>query len=251
MPNLSLTDVKNYFRDQRVLIVGNSVEMFNHRKGDFIDSFDKVVRLGNGIRVKGKSEVLGTKCDVWSSGDFRMKEYFEYHTEDQTELVELILFNNNRLRIERPALRSWVDKIPQEKIHQMFTDQEIIEKNKKWKYHGWSNNNDERTARLSGGIIAIMFMIEKVQTQKSLDIIGFDFFKKSTTDVRRGDQVKHHSWHRPIRDVIWENDRYSWDHDHKNEKQYALRAQEDGLLKWHMLSDLQEEVINDPMFTNW
>lgn len=247
----TLDEVREYFKDKNVLIVGNSVEMFNHMKGDYIDSFDIVIRLGQGIRTRGRHEVLGTKSNVWASGDFRLKEYFDSHLDDTMSKLELILFNPNRLRLGKNHKPQWFDRLPENLTHAMFTDQELIEKNEKWNYTGWSNENEKRTARLSGGMVCIMFMVEKVKTYKSLELIGFDFFKKHTKQTRRDDQIKHHSWHRPIREIIWENDRYKWDHDHKNEKGYVLQAQSEGLLKWNILSDLEEESIDEPRFTNY
>ena len=57
--------------NKTVCLVGNSVEILNYNKGEFIDSHDVVIRLGRGIPHK-HSDQIGRKMDIWATGFLRM-----------------------------------------------------------------------------------------------------------------------------------------------------------------------------------
>jgi len=55
---------KNWFEGKRVAIIGGADSAYKHKLGDYIDSFDVVVRINNGVRVIDKyKEFIGTRTD--------------------------------------------------------------------------------------------------------------------------------------------------------------------------------------------
>lgn len=252
---LSLKVAQEFFRDKRVVIVGNSVEMLNHDKGEFIDSFDKVIRLGKGIYTAGREVSLGSKQSVWATGDWRLKERWVAGSEEWWPEVRLVLFNRGRMRLMekgRPAVFDHLHKIPPNKITNMFTDDELRENHLRFGLTGWHKDWEKRTARLSNGMTTIMYMVEKVKTYKSLDLIGFDFFKKHTDHTGfSGDYDPAHSWHKPTRHELWSNSKFEHDHDHKIEKAYVKQAEADGKLKWNILTNLEDENIAEPKYCSY
>ena len=76
-----------------------------------------------------------------------------------------------------------------------------------------------------------------------LNLIGFDFFSKSTDRIRPGCKIKTpHSWHLPI---------YSTSESAHNvgvEQGYVKKLESENKVQWNVLSDLREETIE---YTNW
>ena len=52
-------------------LVGNSVEMLQHNLADYIESFDTVVRFGNGIPTSENWDSVGKRTDMWITGFLR------------------------------------------------------------------------------------------------------------------------------------------------------------------------------------
>ena len=67
-----------YCQNKRVLIVGNSISLFNKPYGEFIDSFDVVVRMGKGYPWPEFKEHLGSKTDVWVLSILRANHYPDF-----------------------------------------------------------------------------------------------------------------------------------------------------------------------------
>ena len=64
--------IKELVKNKSVIFVGNSVEIMAHKNKDFIDSHDIVVRFGRALEAnKKQEESLGSKCDIWITGQFR------------------------------------------------------------------------------------------------------------------------------------------------------------------------------------
>ncbi|MGV0923052.1 glycosyltransferase family 29 protein [Empedobacter tilapiae] len=56
---------ENWFKGKRVAIVGGADSVFNEKFGEYIDSFDVVVRINKGVEViEQQKEYVGTKTDV-------------------------------------------------------------------------------------------------------------------------------------------------------------------------------------------
>lgn len=244
--NINVTTAKALFENKRIIIVGNSVELMNHEYGEYIDSFDVVVRLGRAAEFRNpknykKYQVcLGKKFDVWSTGWMRsglLTDRPEYFKD-----VKFFLMNRNSLNFEliangRIATEKFKVSFPAGKALNMFSYDEIRKFNKEFGIV----SGDKSKPRLSNGIITIKFFCEKMYKYKSLNIIGFDFFKKST-DKLRGGIWPHHSWHRPIQNVEAEV------HHHDNEVKIVNRFIERGLLTWDVISDLKKENIVDSKY---
>ena len=57
--------LRAFCQGKKVLIVGNALSLFAKPYGEFIDSFDVVVRVGKGFPHPEFKDHLGTKKDVW------------------------------------------------------------------------------------------------------------------------------------------------------------------------------------------
>ena len=69
-------DIREFVKNKKIIFVGNSVEIMEHQKGDFIDSYDIVVRFGRAIKANALQEKsIGTKCDIWVTGQFRAPSF--------------------------------------------------------------------------------------------------------------------------------------------------------------------------------
>ena len=86
---------------------------------------------------------------------------------------------------------------------------------------------DQKGMRPSG-FMAILYFTKKVTTYKSLDIIGFDFFRK-ITDVYRKTYSLPFSWYLPIRDAN------KGDIHNKNiEHDYVSKLEKQKKLNWNV-----------------
>jgi sulfatase maturation enzyme AslB (radical SAM superfamily) len=164
--------------------------MMTQKNADLIDSYDIVRRLGRGIKTTSQDEVaIGKKVDVWISGLFRIKLLQEPEILEKLK-DKLILLNGSRIDVTD----GWLDKTLQEYHYTpIFSDEEILQFYKKYGII----NNSKKSFRFSAGMWTIFFMLEKVQTQKSLSIIGFDFFKSIAAIEVNENSVPPTSWHIP------------------------------------------------------
>jgi hypothetical protein len=182
--------VKELVRGKNVLIVGNSIELTTLPNAKTIDSYDIVVRLGNGITGSKKEELaIGSKVDIWVTGLMRttlLKDPIYY-----AKLKPVLkLLNGSRLDITGDISSRVSEKWD---IPLIYSDKEILEVYSK--YGIISDNRD--CPRISTGMWTLKFFIEKVQTQGSLTIIGFDFFKCKLFDIPKGGKQRSTSWFDP------------------------------------------------------
>ena len=186
----TIEEIQDFFRDKRVLIVGNSVELMTQENAELIDSFDIVVRLGRGIKTTPNEELaVGSKVDVWISGLFRIPLLQEEEIQQKLK-GKLILLNGSRIDVTDGWLKKTIEEYP---YTPLFSDEEILGFYEKYGII----NNSKKSFRFSAGMWTIFFMLKKVKTYKSLDIIGFDFFK-SIADVHVNDgAILPTSWHAP------------------------------------------------------
>ena len=64
--------IQEFVKNKRVVFIGNSVEIMNYKLADKINSYDIVVRFGRAMQVnKLQEESIGTKVDIWVTGQFR------------------------------------------------------------------------------------------------------------------------------------------------------------------------------------
>lgn len=234
---MSLEQIKNLVDGKSVILVGNSVEIMDYELAEFIDSHDIVVRFGKAITAdKIEQKSIGEKIDIWVTGSFRlpivktdfMKEAHILFNRSRPELYKKEKIDTNSLEYAKNNFE----------FTEMFSDEEIFTINK-------SNDIDSEklfTQRLSGGLWTIQYFSEKVKTQKSLTIIGFDFFTKYTDKLRSG-KFNHYSWHRPIGTIEIEDS-----HNSNLERKIVEKLEQNGKLYWKKLSDLSTKLIVDTKF---
>ena len=238
--------IQDFVKDKRIVFVGNSVEIMEHKLADKINSYDIVVRFGRAIGAnKLQEESLGTKVDIWVTGQFRAPMYKKLKKEFKSGRFKDVEILVNRCR-GNFGLKDWVfeDHLPKGMPYtQMHTDEEIISIMRSFgkDLHG----NDE--LRPSAGFLTILWFIDKIKTYKSIDLIGFDFFAK-TVKERRSDKggrrsaCDPHSWHLPVYVMSISA------HDMDLEQDYISSLERRGLLNWHILSDLKEGSVK---YTDW
>jgi len=238
--------IQEFVKDKRIVFVGNSVEIMNYKLADKINSYDIVVRFGRAMQAnKLQEESIGTKVDVWVTGQFRAPIYREMNKEFTTGKFKDVKILVNRCR-GNFGLKDWnfEEHLPEGMPHtQMYTDQEIIDIMTSFD----KDIIDCKDLRPSAGFLTILWFINKVKTYKSLDLIGFDFFAKSVQE--RGIDKKGtisaadpHSWHLPVYMVP------IGAHDKDFEQQYVSFLERKGLVKWNLLSDLKEGGVK---YTGW
>ena len=219
----------NFIRDKNVIIVGNSVELMNHEKAEFIDSHDVVIRLGSGGVIPfSMKPAVGKKFDVWCVGLLRANLLQVEPKKFQN--IKHIMYNRNRIWLN-DIYSPYAGEGFWELAHSMFDYEELYEICERF---GVLPNN-KSSFRLSNGFLAIYYMVEKAKMYKTLTIIGFDFFKKSTPKRRGNSKADHYSWHRPVQTAPGKV------HDAACEENYVLEKEKEGKLIWHRLGNQQVE----------
>ena len=234
--------LRNFVKNKRVVFVGNSVEIMKHKLADKINSYDIVVRFGRAIQATPEQEEsLGTKVDIWVTGQFRAPCYDALRTEFESGRFKdtKILVNRCRGNLK---LKNWKleDYLPEGMLYEfMYSDQEIIDVMKTFDKDILDFKEDLRP---SAGFLTILYFINKVKTYKSLDLIGFDFFAKSAKCIPQDkagnvSACEPHSWHLPV--YIMPRSA----HDKHMEQQYVSFLERRGELNWHVLSDLKNSRL--------
>ena len=207
--------------NKNIIFVGNSVEILQHKHGEWIDSHDIVVRFGKGYPTEDKWESIGSRTDIWISGFLRSKHQVYYPD-------SIKLLNRARVDLDSDVSRH---KIGNDWIT-MFSDYEL-----KTIYDEFGiKNNDFHAKRPSNGFISILFFTRMVDVWKKLSLIGFDFFAKDA-GFKVGNAVPY-SWHLPI-NTVNENP-----HMGADERAYVMNLVEKNILDWKILSDLEEKSVD-------
>ena len=215
----------NLLKDKNVVLVGNSIEILNYENADFIDGHDVVIRMGKGVPRERQHAAIGKRTDIWASGFLRAEQISARPDLQDTPK----LLNRCRIDLNSPRdLPGWLN----EQFHTMWTDQELLEL-----YDEFGYVNNETLGRPSNGFIVLLWLIKKAWVWKSLTIIGFDFFAKKAP-IRVG-AAHPNSWHMP------RNSEDTIPHNVPAEREYALEMKRNGIIKWEILSDLKEEILDD------
>ena len=240
--------IQQLVKNKSVILVGNSVELMHHKHGKFIDSHDIVVRFGRAVDsiADDKEDILGSKTNIWVTGQFRAPIYKKRKTQfthGKFKNTEILL---NRCR-GNFLIKNWIleEHLPPDMPYtQMWTDQEL-----ETLWNGFGNSLYSLKLRPSAGFLTILYFIREIKTHKSLSIIGFDFFHKSVSQDTYDERTKSgkgeadpHSWHLPLYTT-----KHSA-HGRNLENQYVSKLERDGLLKWHLLSDLKRNKVK---YTGW
>ena len=180
---MNLDEFKEFIKGKSVILVGNSVIGLNEEKGDYIDSFDVVVRFGKGLPIKGSDKYIGTRTDVWATGELRMGLHHRVPSEAQ------IIFTPSTLKSSLEP--SW-SQMPFTKHLLAYTRPEIDRLSKEY--------NLPSDRRLSNGCIVSLWFANVVTDWKSLTWVNFDAFKNSFIfySNKIGQNTSAASWHLPV-----------------------------------------------------
>ena len=210
-------DLQKLTKAKRLILVGNSVEILQYQYGDYIESFDTIVRFGRGAPYDYKTS-LGSRTDIWVTGYLRVNARHFFNC--------ITLFNRSRIHMNVPPST----KLPEDfEYIDMFSDEEIMDIHKSM---GVIPNNPVGW-RPSQGFMSILFFLRKCEC-KSITLIGFDFFSKMLPFKTGQDNPS--SWHMPV------NTQKGGVHSNK-EKDLVLEMRDRGLIEWKILSDLEDEIL--------
>ena len=153
-------DIQELVKNKRVLFVGNSVEIMHHKLKDTINSYDIVVRFGRAIQATpAQEESIGTKVDIWVTGQFRAPCY-----DTKREWFERGKFKDVKILLNRCrgnfCLSDWIieDRLPIGMPYtQMYTDQEIIDIMNMFDVDMFN----PRSYRPSAGFLTLLWFMEK------------------------------------------------------------------------------------------
>ena len=222
---VSAETVLDLLKNKNIVLVGNSVEILNYEKGEFIDSHDIVIRMGRGVPFPRHYERIGKRTDIWCTGFLRAEQMMK--RPELKEVPKLL----NRTRINLNSARELGNGLDDE-YHTMWSDEELL-----GLYEEFGYVNNETLGRPSNGFIVLLWLIKKAWVWKSLTLVGFDFFAKKAP-FKVGAAYPN-SWHLP-RNTVDEIP-----HNVPAEREYALEMSRNGIIKWEILSDLKEEILED------
>lgn len=205
--------------NKSIILVGNSVEMLQHDLADYIESFDTVVRFGNGVPTSDNWDSIGKRTDIWITGFLRYKKK-RFFSKDIP-----VLFNRSRIHLDKIP-----HHYPKYEVIEMFSDKELFEI---FDLVGAKNGQPDGQ-RPSAGFVAIQYFLQKVK-YSSLTLVGFDFFSKSLS-ITAG-AANPYSWHLP-------QNTQEYNPHAKVEKELVLGYERSGKLQWKILSDLNQGSLD-------
>ena len=200
---------------KHIVLVGNSVEILQHDLADYIESFDTVVRFGNGIPTSDNWDSIGKRTDIWVTGFLRYNKR-RYYPKNIP-----VLFNRSRIHLDKQP-----NHYPDFEVIEMFSDKEMLNI---FDLVG-AKNGETNGQRPSAGFVTIQYFLQKIKFS-SLTLIGFDFFSKALS-ITAG-QANPHSWHIPMNSQTYNP------HALK-EKEIVLDLYDRGIIDWKILSDLEQ-----------
>ena len=200
---------------KHIVLVGNSVEILQHDLADYIESFDTVVRFGNGIPTSDNWDSIGKRTDIWVTGFLRYNKR-RYYPKNIP-----VLFNRSRIHLDKQP-----NHYPDFEVIEMFSDKEMLNI---FDLVG-AKNGETDGQRPSAGFVTIQYFLQKIKFS-SLTLIGFDFFSKALS-ITAG-QANPHSWHIPMNSQTYNP------HALK-EKEIVLDLYDRGIIDWKILSDLEQ-----------
>tara|TARA_R110000744_G_scaffold151853_2_gene265528 strand:- start:297 stop:950 length:654 start_codon:yes stop_codon:yes gene_type:complete len=159
---VELTEILDFCKDKKIIIVGNSSRLLNHNYGSLIDSYDIVVRINRGYQESNLySDMIGNKTTILSVGV-------------KSAVAALCIVGKNNLAyVLSPII--WSEKLGLPNGYDvMVNDYNILKAN--------ANINKPST-----GISTYNFF-NNLNNFKRLDLIGFDFFESS---IRAINQLGH------------------------------------------------------------
>jgi len=162
-----------YCQGKRVIVVGNSISLFNKPYGEFIDSFDVVVRMGKGYPWPTFKEHLGSKTDVWVLSILRANHYKDFiGTPYQVlNISQMSIYDKNKTT-------TTISKYFYEDDFELYNDYFLMGNARETRNliklaYGKVDIND----RASQGALTLSYFTNIIKSYKELHVIGFDFFE--------------------------------------------------------------------------
>ncbi len=229
-----------YCQNKRVLIVGNSISLFNKPYGEFIDSFDVVVRMGKGYPWPEFKEHLGSKTDVWVLSILRANHYPDFKgTPFQVLNISQISVYDSKKNT------TTISKHFYEEEFEIYKDYFVMGDIKKTRAliktaYGTVDINQ----RASQGALTLAYFTNIIRSYKELHVIGFDFFEGKVQYEMNGEVNEVSSFHLPVPSLKGSN---SNPHagmlvEGHPDKRYIQRLRDQGKIIFHEM----EPLVNTP-----
>lgn len=229
-----------YCQGKRVIIVGNAVSLLNKPYGEFIDSFDVVVRLGKGYPSPELKEHLGTKTDVWVLSILRANHYKDFKG------TPYQILNISQVSIyDRERTTTTISKYFYDDDFEIYKDYFLMGNATQTRAlikraYGDVNINE----RASQGALTLAYFTNIIKSYKELHVIGFDFFEGRVQYELQGQINEVSSFHLPVPSYKGPNSNphaglYSKEH---MDKKYILSLRDKGKIIFHEM----EKVENTP-----
>ena len=225
-----------YCQNKRVLIVGNSISLFNKPYGEFIDSFDVVVRMGKGYPWPEFKEHLGSKTDVWVLSIVRANHYPDFKgTPCQVLNISQISVYDSKKNT------TTISKHFYEEEFEIYKDYFLMGDIKKTRAliktaYGTVDINQ----RASQGALTLAYFTNIIRSYKELHVIGFDFFEGKVQYEMNGEINEVSSFHLPVPSLKGSN---SNPHagmlvEGHPDKRYIQRLRDEGKIVFHEMEPL-------------
>lgn len=227
-----------YCQDKRVLIVGNSVSMFNEPRGDFIDSFDVVVRLGKGYPWPEFKDYLGTKADVWVLSTLRASHWpdFKGTPYQVLNISQMSIYDSQKPNTS-------VSKFFFEDGFELYKDYFLmgnIRETKALIKSAYGDVNIQK--RASQGVLTLAYFTNIIRSYKELHVYGFDFFEGKVRYNLNGSVNEVSSFHMPVPTFKGPNSNphaglYVKGHP---DKDYVLRLEQENKITLHKMPVIEQ-----------
>jgi hypothetical protein len=226
-----------YCQNKRVLIVGNSISLFNKPYGEFIDSFDVVVRMGKGYPWPEFKEHLGSKTDVWVLSILRANHYPDFKG-TPFQVLNISVYDSKKST-------TTISKHFYEEDFEIYKDYFVMGDIKKTRAliktaYGTVDINQ----RASQGALTLAYFTNIIRSYKELHVIGFDFFEGKVQYEMNGEVNEVSSFHLPVPSLKGSN---SNPHagmlvEGHPDKRYIQRLRDQGKIIFHEM----EPLVNTP-----
>lgn len=241
-----IDEFRAYCHGKRICLLGNSASLFSDpTHGKLIDSYDVVIRMGKGVPYARYRDYLGKKTNVWFFGTARAGMYKAF------KKVPWKIMTGSQIALYR------------EGEDNLLHSKELMNGNLQI-YHDFFLTGDteylldmtreihgkiDPEARLSQGVQALHFLVNKVQTYKSIDLIGFDFFASSfeyNYNTGKANIPNLHpttSWHMPLVSKSYAGN----PHVHDNAEESYIRSLNVNIIEMPKTLDMNKlaEVLSD------
>lgn len=237
--NTWIDKLQQFVDHKRVLLLGNSLSLFNQPTGEFIDSFDVVIRVGKGITYKDYTPYIGKKFDIWSFGVLRASIISQVR-------APFKIFNYLQVHYYEKSNSLVVPRFMFKEKFQLYRDYFLV---------GSLQDIDRYTKffpqdpniRLSQGIITLLFLLDRIKTYSELHLYGFDFFETQHTFHCDSELKTTHSWHIPKSKA-----KSDLPHVSDLEKKFIQKLALQGLITLHPVPEgVVDKYVIDKLFSHF